>query len=106
MSGLERITSPTAAVLRVLLAATEPTWGLQVIKATGTVAGTVYPILERLEAAGVLTSQWEDDPSRPGPRRRFYTLTDEGSGRAEEALERYNRRHSAAPHPRAAGAHA
>jgi transcriptional regulator len=37
--------------------------------------GTVYPALHRLEAAGLLSSQWSREASR---RRRVYRLTDRG----------------------------
>ena len=38
--------------------------------------GTMFPALRRLEAAGLLSSRWEQ-PDR-GPRRRLYRLTEEG----------------------------
>jgi PadR family transcriptional regulator PadR len=37
--------------------------------------GTLYPLLRRLEAQGLLTSEWRDEASRP---RRFYRLSAEG----------------------------
>ncbi|MHB1931083.1 MAG: PadR family transcriptional regulator [Acidimicrobiales bacterium] len=38
--------------------------------------GTVYPLLNRLSAAGLVTSEWRDEPGeRP---RRYYTVTDAG----------------------------
>jgi PadR family transcriptional regulator, regulatory protein PadR len=41
--------------------------------------GTLYPVLYRLEEAGLLRGQWEDDSQgRRGPRRRIYRLTDKG----------------------------
>ena len=40
-------------------------------------AGTVYPLLDRLERAGMLESHWDESP-RPGARRRLYRLTPEG----------------------------
>jgi PadR family transcriptional regulator, regulatory protein PadR len=42
--------------------------------------GTVYPVLHRLERAGLLTSNW--DTSR-GRRRRTYCLTTPGRGAFE-----------------------
>ena len=38
--------------------------------------GTVYPALHRLEAAGLLASDWADASGR---RRRVYALTDKGA---------------------------
>jgi PadR family transcriptional regulator, regulatory protein PadR len=83
---LPRITPATADVLAGLLAAPSPTWGLRIVKGTGRPPGSVYPILERLEALGWVQSAWEDDPSRSGPRRRLYELTDGGAVAAAAAV--------------------
>lgn len=37
--------------------------------------GTLYPLLRRLEAQGVLRSEWHN---AQGPSRRYYILSDEG----------------------------
>jgi DNA-binding PadR family transcriptional regulator len=50
-------------------------WGLEIVKKTGLKTGTVYPILERLEILGWVTSQWEVSSERKGARRRTYLLT-------------------------------
>lgn len=84
MEPLRRITVPTLDVLDVLLAAGEPLWGLLIIKQTSRPSGTVYPILERLEHQGWVTSSWEADGERQGPRRRFYEFTAEGRAAAAE----------------------
>jgi PadR family transcriptional regulator len=62
--------------------------GSGLIKATGLLSGTVYPILLRFERLGLLKSRWEsDEPSRLGrPRRRLYRLTGEGAKVATDAL--------------------
>jgi transcriptional regulator len=39
--------------------------------------GTVYPVLHRLERAGLLRSDWQ---SAGGRRRRIYRLTEPGTG--------------------------
>jgi len=38
-------------------------------------AGTLYPLLRRLEKQGLLTSEWDTSESRP---RKFYILSDDG----------------------------
>ncbi len=86
MEPLARITPATVDVLAALLGESEPVWGLLVVKATGRPAGSVYPILERLEGAGWVTSAWESDSDRAGPRRRLYELTGEGVGAARAAI--------------------
>jgi len=39
-------------------------------------AGTLYPLLRRLETQGILISEWDTSESRP---RKYYILSDEGS---------------------------
>lgn len=82
MTLLQRVTEPTVDVLRVLLAAAEPVWGLRIVKATGLKAGSVYPILSRLEDGNWITGEWEAEGQRSGPRRRLYRLTEEGEREA------------------------
>lgn len=88
MEPLSRITEATVAVLEVLSQGDEPCWGLLIIKSSGKPAGSVYPILDRLESAGWVTSSWEDDATRPGPRRRYYELTQGGASAAAAAIRK------------------
>ena len=53
-------------------------YGFDVMDATGLPSGIVYPLLRRLEARGLLRSDWErgSEPSELGrPRRRYYRAT-------------------------------
>jgi PadR family transcriptional regulator, regulatory protein PadR len=43
-----------------------------------TAHGTLYKALGRLEAAGLLTSRWEEPAPEGRPRRRLYRVTGEG----------------------------
>ena len=43
-------------------------------------ANTLYPLLRRLEAQGLLTSSWNTDEARP---RKFYRTTEYGDSIAE-----------------------
>ena len=88
MDPLSRITEATVAVLEVLSQSDEPCWGLLIIKSSGKPAGSVYPILDRLESAGWVTSSWEDDSARSGPRRRYYELTESGASAAAAAIRK------------------
>jgi PadR family transcriptional regulator PadR len=97
MTGVERVTEPTVLVLRVLMAETEPIWGLAVVKQTGKPTGTVYPILTRLEQSGWLHAEWEPEGTRPGPRRRLYRLTVEGEREAERVVGVYEAKLAARP---------
>ncbi|MCU1509579.1 MAG: PadR family transcriptional regulator [Glaciihabitans sp.] len=92
MEPLSRVTAATIDVLRVLAQSQDPCWGLLVIKSSNRPAGTVYPILERLESLGWVTSSWDSDDSRSGPRRRYYELTEDGGAAASAAIEEFARR--------------
>lgn len=95
MRPLQRVTAPTVEVLQALLAAAEPVWGLRLVKATGRPAGSVYPILSRLEESGWITGSWEDDPDRDGPRRRLYSFTADGEAAAHEVVRAFQARQRA-----------
>jgi PadR family transcriptional regulator PadR len=90
MTPLARITPATVDVLRVLLDDGASVWGMLVIKRTGRPAGSIYPILERLEGAGWVSSSWEADTERSGPRRRLYELTSDGAEAARTAVHRFD----------------
>jgi len=84
-----RLTKPTLTVLRLLLESqTTPRSGADIAAVTRIASGTLYPMLVRLEAAGWLTSEWEDiDPRTKGrPRKRFYMLTPFGQRSANQEL--------------------
>lgn len=90
MDGPPRITMNMLRVFRVLLE--DPTashYGTEIGKAARLSGGSLYPLLLRLEQAGVLESGWEDvDPSEVGrPRRRLYWLTGEGAEYARRELQ-------------------
>ncbi len=61
-------------------------WGYRLCEETGLGSGTVYPILERLEAAGHVSARKETPPPADRPPRRFYELT--GTGRQLAASAR------------------
>ncbi|MFB2585362.1 PadR family transcriptional regulator [Herbiconiux liukaitaii] len=100
LTPLARITPATVDVLRVLQG-DSPVWGMLVIKQIGRPAGSVYPILERLEGAGWVSSSWEAATDRHGPRRRLYELTSEGAVAARSAIAQFETRARAARTPAA-----
>ncbi|SKB01589.1 Transcriptional regulator PadR-like family protein [Agreia bicolorata] len=95
MESIQRVTAPTVDVLRVLLNSTSPVWGLQIIKKTERLPGTVYPILERLERQGWIRSSWEEDSSRQGPRRKLYEFTADGAAAARETCLAFDAKQAA-----------
>lgn len=67
-------------------------FGFDVMDITGLPSGTVYPALRRLEAQGLVRSDWESevDARHAGrPRRRYYELTRPGQEQLAEAESRY-----------------
>ncbi len=64
-------------------------YGLGLSKDASIAAGTIYPMLARLENAGWLESRWEQaGPENEGrPRRRLYRLTGLGERKAIEQLD-------------------
>jgi PadR family transcriptional regulator PadR len=92
MESLGRLTPATADVLDALLNGSDPAWGLRIVKETGRPAGSVYPILERLERLGWVSSHWDDEATRPGPRRRLYVLADGATASAGAAVSEVRER--------------
>jgi DNA-binding PadR family transcriptional regulator len=85
------ITYPTALVLRALTRGYH--YGFDIMDATGLPSGTVYPILRRLDAAGLLVSTWEkqaDAQREQRPPRRYYEITAAGEALLAEASARYH----------------
>lgn len=81
------------AVLRVL--ADGPTYGYAIsvqLEAAGfgkVKGGTLYPLLGRLEAAGLVLIEWR--AGEGGPGRKYYELTPSGRGSLAEQTERWTR---------------
>src|SRR3978361_991452 len=99
MELIQRGTAPTVEVLNVLLESSIPVWGLLIIKQTGRLPGTVYPVLERLERQGWVTASWEEDASRPGPRRKLYEFTADGEAAARDVCRAFENKNQQAPRP-------
>ena len=79
------MTIPTRAVLGALLDAEGEVFGLEIVRTSGLGAGTIYPILQRLQAAGWVTARWEPAEhahAEGRPPRRYYQLTRLGQARA------------------------
>jgi PadR family transcriptional regulator, regulatory protein PadR len=87
MEPLARVTETTVLVLICLYTSEqEDLWGFEIVRKTGLKTGTVYPILDRLESLGWVTSEWETENDRPGARRRTYRLTDDAVYACQELL--------------------
>ncbi|WP_368655066.1 PadR family transcriptional regulator [Ornithinibacillus sp. 4-3] len=64
----------------VLSQLSEPQYGYSLVsmlndKGIHVEAGTLYPLLRRLEKQGLLDSEWDTNESRP---RKYYLLSEEG----------------------------
>lgn len=66
-------------------------YGFEIMRAAHLPSGTVYPLLRRLEAGGLVESRWEDagEAHHEGrPPRRYYRVTPAGADALAEARER------------------
>jgi len=78
-----------ALVLQAL--ATGHGHGFDIMRVTHLASGTVYPLLRRLEAGGLVDSTWEDAGTareEGRPARRYYTATPDGRSALAAARER------------------
>ncbi len=83
----------TTLVLRAL--ALGHHYGFDLMRVTHLPSGTVYPILRRLEAGGLVRSRWENETQAHAdgrPRRRNYEPTGAGRAALADALERLSAR--------------
>ncbi|WP_394617139.1 PadR family transcriptional regulator [Lentzea sp. JNUCC 0626] len=89
-----RMTPQTINVLRAMLEdPTTPRYGLDIARETNLKTGTLHPILNRLQQAGLIESFWEDpaDHEDQGrPRRRYYRFTGSGATLAYQAVARHD----------------
>ncbi|MGH7617853.1 MAG: PadR family transcriptional regulator [Gemmatimonadaceae bacterium] len=85
-----RLTYPTAIVL--LAVSRGFRHGFDIMDASGLKSGTVYPILRRLEDAGLLRARWEaigDARDAQRPPRRYYQVTGAGLQALNDATDRF-----------------
>ena len=78
-------------IMLVLSQLKEPMYGYNLVKvleeADITIEGnTLYPLMRRLEAQGLLKSEWETSESKP---RKYYKITDDGLIVLEKATEHW-----------------
>ncbi|HKW00398.1 MAG TPA: PadR family transcriptional regulator [Vicinamibacterales bacterium] len=67
-------------------------YGFDIMDATGLPSGTVYPALRRMEAAGHISSRWENPAlaqREQRPARKYYELTRAGHRALADAASRY-----------------
>jgi PadR family transcriptional regulator PadR len=85
---MARRPSPQTAAVLAALASDPAAWryGYELGKEVGLEAGTLYPILMRLSARGLLEAGWESEPPAGRPPRHLYRITGAGERAAVEAL--------------------
>lgn len=67
-------------------------YGFDIMDATGLPSGTVYPALRRMEAEGLISSQWESEKkamAEQRPVRKYYRITRSGAETLEQSQKRY-----------------
>ncbi len=81
VSGLQQELRRGALILVVLSQLRSSTYGYSLVKKLNENqipidANTLYPLMRRLEAQGLLKSQWDTGESKP---RKYYQVTDAGA---------------------------
>jgi DNA-binding PadR family transcriptional regulator len=91
---------PSKQMIALLQALSDRQWhhGYDLMKDTGLLSGTLYPLLMRMTDQGLVEAEWRE-PAQPGrPARHAYRLTAEGYALMQDlALD------AGALSPRAAG---
>jgi PadR family transcriptional regulator PadR len=84
-----KLTHTSALVLKVISGGCS--YGFDIMERIGLPSGTVYPILRRLEEAGLILARWEPEPAQElqRPQRRYYKLTRTGERILAQASLRY-----------------
>jgi DNA-binding PadR family transcriptional regulator len=86
--------SPNATLLLQAVAQGHA-YGFDLMEVAALPSGTVYPLLRRLEARGLVSSRWEDQEESAvdgRPRRRYYQVTAAGREALPAALARLRTR--------------
>jgi DNA-binding PadR family transcriptional regulator len=97
MRALAQLLKGNTDILLLSLLVREPMYGYQMIKELERRSqgffrlgeGTLYPVLHRLERAGLVKARWERLPN--GGERRYYSLTRRGERRLEEQASAWAR---------------
>ena len=63
-------------------------FGFDIMEVTGLPSGTIYPALRRLEALGLVQSDWED-ATRASNHGRYYRVTPAGKRHLGDAEARF-----------------
>ena len=79
MTRFRTLSRQARSLLSVLLGAGgEWRHGYELARQTGLRSGTLYPLLIRLEAQGLLEAEWQQSPGSGRPPRHAYRLTASG----------------------------
>jgi len=90
MSSTAKLSYTSAMILASIDAGA--VYGLSIMELTGLPSGTVYPAMRRLEAAKLITAQWEDEriaTRELRPARKYYKLNRAGKEMLVAVRERY-----------------
>jgi PadR family transcriptional regulator PadR len=78
MNRPRALSQQALAVVAVLSDSHEWRHGYDLMAQAGVKSGTLYPLLMRLEAQGMLQARWVDSPQPGRPPRHVYRLTPAG----------------------------
>jgi PadR family transcriptional regulator, regulatory protein PadR len=78
MSRIRALSPQALTVVAVLASTGEWRHGYDIMVQAGVKSGTLYPLLMRLEAQGLLEARWVESPQAGRPPRHVYRLTAAG----------------------------
>jgi DNA-binding PadR family transcriptional regulator len=78
MTRTRALSQQALAVVAVLADTHDWHHGYDLMARAGVKSGTLYPLLMRLEAQGMLQARWVDSPEPGRPARHVYRLTPAG----------------------------
>lgn len=90
MSETTKLSHTAALILQTIDSGCR--YGFDIMDTTGLPSGTVYPALRRLEAEGLIESEWEaeaDAMAEQRPSRKYYRMTRAGSQVLSDSQKRY-----------------
>ncbi len=83
---MKRSRRPSKQMILLLGALADRQWrhGYDLMKATGLLSGTLYPLLMRMTDQGLVDAEWREPTQAGRPARHAYRLTAEGYALARD----------------------
>ena len=112
MHSNKELVGASTGLLLLSILAREASYGYQIIRAINEEAeglfewqeGTVYPVLHKLEKAGLVRTQWQQ--AETGRRRKYYYITAKGRDALKDGARQWDGFHRVIARLAEGGSHA